>query len=106
MGKKYELMMNNIDNGKYTGREILLSGAVVFLAGTLLGMICSPRKYQVIGSHNGNGSCNGNEANADGRKIEKKLFHGMKRTDGSESDGSVKSADGKKKAKRKQKTGR
>lgn len=64
MGKKYELLLNNINEGKYTGREILLSGAVLFLTGALLGMIFSPRKNQVIGSNNGNGSCNGNEAQA------------------------------------------
>lgn len=68
MGKKYELIMNNINEGKYTGREIILSGAVLFLTGALLGMIFSPRKNQVIGSHNGNGSCNGNEAKAEDKK--------------------------------------
>ncbi|MDD7023846.1 MAG: hypothetical protein SPF60_08220 [Lachnospiraceae bacterium] len=56
MRKKCELLMNQIDKGEYTGREILLTGAVLFLAGALLGMIFSPRKYQVIGSNNGNGS--------------------------------------------------
>ena len=71
MRKKYELLINNINEGKYTGREIILSGAVLFLTGALLGMIFSPRKNQVIGSHNGNGSCNGNEAKA-GDKKEKK----------------------------------
>ena len=65
MRKKCELLINQINEGKYTGREIMLAGAVLFLAGTLLGMIFSPRKYQVIGSHNGNGSGNGNDAKAD-----------------------------------------
>ena len=60
MRKQYELLINNINEGKYTGREIMLTGAVLFLTGTLLGMIFSPRKYQVIGSNNGNGSGNGN----------------------------------------------
>ena len=68
MKKKYELLMNQINEGKYTGREILLTGAVLFLSGTLLGMIFSPRKYQVIGSHNGNGSGNGNDAMAESKK--------------------------------------
>lgn len=68
MRKKYERILNNINEGKYTGREILLTGAVLFLTGTLLGMIFSPRKNQVIGSHNGNGSCNGNEAKAGEKK--------------------------------------
>ena len=71
MGKKYELLLNNINEGKYTGREILLSGAVLFLTGALLGMIFSPRKNQVIGSNNGNGSGNGNEAQAKKKKEKK-----------------------------------
>lgn len=62
MKKKYEELMNNINEGKYTGREILLTGAVLFLSGMLLGMFFSPRKYQQIGSYNGNGSCNDSEA--------------------------------------------
>lgn len=61
MVKKCEQIMNSINEGKYTGREIMLTGAVLFLTGTLLGMLFSPRKNQVIGSNNGNGSCNGNE---------------------------------------------
>lgn len=68
MIKKWELLVNNINEGKYTGREIMLTGAVLFLIGTLLGMIFSPKKYQVIGSHNGNGSGNGNEAKAESEK--------------------------------------
>ena len=64
MRKKCELLMNQIDEGKFTGREIMLTGAVLFLTGTLLGIFFSPRKYQVIGSNNGNGSGNGNEAMA------------------------------------------
>ena len=61
MKKKCELLMNNINEGKYTGREIMLTGAVLFLTGALLGMLFSPRKNQVIGSHNGNNSGNGKE---------------------------------------------
>lgn len=68
MIKKWELLVNNINEGKYTGREIMLTGAVLFLTGTLLGMFFSPKKYQVIGSHNGNGSGNGNEAKAKSEK--------------------------------------
>ena len=64
MRKKYELLMNQINEGKYTGREILLTGAVLFLTGTLLGIIFSPHKYQVIGSNNGNGNGSGNGNNA------------------------------------------
>lgn len=68
MKKKCELLINQINEGKYTGREILLSGAVLFLSGALLGMIFSPKKYQIIGSNNGNGSCNGNDAGAEAKK--------------------------------------
>lgn len=68
MRKKCELLMNQINEGKYTGREIMLAGAVLFLAGTLLGMFFSPRKHQVIGSHNGNGSENVNDAKAESKK--------------------------------------
>ena len=72
MRKKYELLMNQINEGKYTGREILLAGAVLFLTGTLLGIIFSPHKYQVIGSNNGNGNGsgngNGNDAMAETKK--------------------------------------
>lgn len=46
MEKKCELLINNINEGKYTGREIMLSGAVLFLTGVLLGMIFSPRKIR------------------------------------------------------------
>ena len=58
MKKKFEMLMNNINEGKYTGRELVLAGMVLFLTGTLLGMFISPRKHQVIGSNNrNNGSC-------------------------------------------------
>lgn len=64
MRKKYELLLNQINERKYTGREVLLTGVVLFLTGTLLGIIFSPRKYQVIGSNNGNGNGSGNGNNA------------------------------------------
>ena len=69
MRKKCELLINSINEGKYTGREIMLSGAVVFLTGTGLGMIFSPRKNQVIGS--GNGNCNRYEAKVADKKEKK-----------------------------------
>lgn len=60
MRKKFELLVNNINEGKYTGRELVLSGIVLFLTGVLLGVFLSPRKHQVIGSNNSNnGSNNG-----------------------------------------------
>ena len=45
MKKKFEMLMNNINEGKYTGRELVLAGMVLFLTGTLLGMFISPRKH-------------------------------------------------------------
>ena len=69
MKKKFELLMNQINEGKYTGREIVLTGAVLFLTGILLGMIFSPRKYQVIGSNNGNGSVQENDAKAEKQNL-------------------------------------
>lgn len=68
MRMKCELLMKQIDEGKFTGREIVLTGVVLFLTGTLLGVFFSPRKYQVIGSNNGNGSGNGNETMAGEKK--------------------------------------
>ena len=62
MKKKFEELMNSINDGKYTGREIILAGVVLFLSGLVVGMFFSPRKYQQIGSNNGNGSCNDSEA--------------------------------------------
>ena len=69
MKKKFELLMNQINEGKYTGREIVLTGAVLFLTGILLGMIFSPRKYQVIRSNNGNGSMQENDAKAEKQNL-------------------------------------
>ena len=68
MKKKYEFLMSQINEGKYTGREILLMGAVLFLSGTLLGMFFSPRKFQMIGSNNGNGSGNENDVKTEAKK--------------------------------------
>lgn len=56
--------MNNINEGKYTGREIILAGMVLFLTGALFGVFFSPKKHQVIGSNNSNnGSNNGPTTN-------------------------------------------
>ena len=68
MCKRCELVMEQLNEGKYTGREILLTGAVLFLSGMVLGMLISPRKNQMIGSLNGTGSCNGSEASAKMKK--------------------------------------
>ena len=46
-----------------TKKEWLLTIAVIVLAGLVLGMLVSPRKNMVIGSHNGN-NC-GNNTGAD-----------------------------------------
>lgn len=54
--KRIKEFMSNIDDGKYTSREIVLTGMVLFLLGILIGSFCSPKKHQVIGSYNGNGT--------------------------------------------------
>ena len=55
MRKKYEALMNSINEGKYTG---------LFLTGALFGVFFSPKKHQVIGSNNrNNGSNNGPTTN-------------------------------------------
>ena len=43
-------LVNQIDEGKFTGREILLTGCVLFLLGMVLGIFGSPRKKMVIRS--------------------------------------------------------
>ena len=58
MRKKYEALMNSINEGKYTGREIILAGMVLFLTGALFGVFFSPKKHQVIGSNNRNNVSN------------------------------------------------
>lgn len=64
MRKKYEALMNSINEGKYTGREIILAGMILFLTGALFGVFFSPKKHQVIGSNNrNNGSNNGPTTN-------------------------------------------
>ena len=70
MKKKIENLMNQINAGKYTGLEIMLTGAVLFLSGLVLGMFFSPRKYQQIGSNNGNGSINDSEARVEKGNME------------------------------------
>ena len=44
-------------------------GAVLFLSGTLLGMFFSPRKFQMMGSNNGNGSGNENDVKTEAKKV-------------------------------------
>ena len=45
MRKKYEALMNSINEGKYTGREIILAGMLMFLTGALFGVFFSSFWY-------------------------------------------------------------
>ena len=65
MRKKYEKLINDIDEGKYTGRELVLMGVVLFLLGTVIGMFCSPRKNQMFGCYNGTNGANNLDIEAD-----------------------------------------
>lgn len=65
MRKKYEKLLSDINEGKYTGRELILMGAVLFLLGTVIGMVCSPRKNQMFGCYNGTNGAYSPDADAD-----------------------------------------
>lgn len=43
-----------------TKRELVLIALVCSFGGMVLGMLCSPKKRTMIGSHNGNNNGNGN----------------------------------------------
>ena len=47
MKRAIKKLMNQIDAGEFTGREILLTGCVLFLFGMVLGIFGSPRKRMV-----------------------------------------------------------
>lgn len=56
---KFTIVVKDKD---YSTREAVLFAICTFLAGLVVGMICSPRKNQTFGSYNGNfgdsdGSC-------------------------------------------------
>ena len=65
MRKKYEKLLSDINEGKYTGRELVLMGVVLFLLGTVIGMFCSPRKNQMFGCYNGTNGANNLDTEAD-----------------------------------------
>ena len=49
---KIKELLKNIEEGKFTPLEIVLSGLVLLLSGMILGMFLSPRKSTVLGSYN------------------------------------------------------
>lgn len=52
--KKIEAFKEKMNSDQIIkGKELYLTGLVLFLLGLVIGMICSPRKYQVIASNNG-----------------------------------------------------
>ena len=65
MRKKYEKLVSDISEGKYTGRELVLMGVVLFLLGTVIGMFCSPRKNQMFGCYNGTNGADNLDTDAD-----------------------------------------
>lgn len=52
--EKAEQLAVDYKEGKVTGRELVLSGIVLFLAGIVIGMLFSPRKVTMMGCNNGN----------------------------------------------------
>ena len=66
-------LVNQIDEGKFTGREILLTGCVLFLLGMVLGIFGSPRKRMVIASNNGNTRNSGNNNGKADKKEQEQL---------------------------------
>lgn len=52
-----DMLLDDLEDGRFTSLEIVLSGLVLFLTGILVGILISPKKYSMIGCNNGNGSC-------------------------------------------------
>lgn len=53
MKKIIQQITEIIKNEDYTTREAVLAGICLFLAGIVIGVFLSPKKYTMIGSHNG-----------------------------------------------------
>lgn len=52
--EKAEQLAADYKEGNITGKELALSGIVLFLTGIIIGMILSPRKVSMLGCNNGN----------------------------------------------------
>jgi len=61
--KAFKNLLANLEDGKYTSREIVLTGIVLFLVGLVIGLFASPHKEQYFGSFNGNGNAGNIEKN-------------------------------------------
>ena len=60
MVEKWESFKTSLaEERTMSGREFLLTLAVCILGGIVFGMLCSPRKSNMIGINNGNNSGNG-----------------------------------------------
>lgn len=51
---KCNTILERIEELELTKREYALAGAVLFLLGVVIGMLCSPRKNKMFGCNNGN----------------------------------------------------
>jgi len=58
--KKLNELRSNIENGKFTGGEIMLASLVMLLGGIIFGMLVSPRKNASYGCNCGNNNGNNN----------------------------------------------
>ncbi len=56
--QEFQAMLEEITT--FSKREYMLTLAVCLLSGLVIGMLVSPNKRVMIGSHNGNNSGNGN----------------------------------------------
>lgn len=64
MKERWETFKSSLsDVTMMSKREFMLTVAVCILSGIVFGLLFSPRKNLVIGSHNGNNSGNGNKGN-------------------------------------------
>ncbi len=64
MKEKWELFKVTLQETKsMTKKEFLLITSVCILGGMVVGMLISPRKSMVIGSHNGNNNGSNNQDN-------------------------------------------
>lgn len=72
MEEKWEVFKASLaDEKSMSKKEFLLTLAVCVLGGVVFGLLFSPRKVTMIGSHNGNG-CENRDKKEKGKKCRKK----------------------------------
>lgn len=62
MKKRMAKLIEEIESGKYTAREIVLAGITLFLLGMVIGAVFTPKKNVTIGSNNCDNGCNNGTA--------------------------------------------